>query len=116
MLVGSRLKEARKKLDYTQEKLAELIGVTKGAVSLYENERRNPNLETLIEISFALGVSANYLLGQDVMVEVESEEIPSFSSLTKDEYLFITELRKDKIHYETLFNDYKRGLELIKRL
>ena len=116
MLVGSRLRESRKKLNYTQEKLAELIGVTKGAVSLYESEKRNPNLETLIEISYALGVSANYLLGQDVIVEIESDDIPQFSSLTKEEYLLITELRKDKIHYETMFNDYKRGLELIKRL
>ena len=116
MIVGSRLKEARLKLNYTQEKLAKLIGVSKGAISLYENEKRNPNLETVIELMYTLGVSSDYLLGADVIVEVEGDEITKFGTFTKNEFLFINELRKDKIHYETLFSDYKRGLELIKRL
>ena len=116
MLIGSRLRDARKRFNYSQEQLAKLIGVSKGAISLYENEKRNQNMDTILEIMYALGVSSDYLLGADVIVEIESDEIQKFGAFTKEEFLFINELRKDKIHYETLFSDYKRGLEIIKRL
>ncbi len=115
MLKGERLREARKKLNYTQNDLAERLGVSKSAISLYESEKRNPNLETLIEMTYLLGVSADYLLGFDVIVEVKDSPTPTFAALTHDELAFINELKKDKFYYEMLFLDYKRGVEIIKQ-
>ena len=43
MLIGKRLREARKAHNLSAEQLGNMIGVTKAAVSLYENEKRNPN-------------------------------------------------------------------------
>ena len=116
MLVGSRLRECRVNNNYSQEALAKELGLSKSAISLYENEKRNPNLETVIELMYLLGVSADYLLGADAIVEVKDVKTPKFAFLTKDELAFINELRKDKIHYDILFRDYKRGVEYIKRM
>ena len=115
MIVGSRLKEARKKLNFTQEELGKELGLSKAAICLYEKEKRNPNLDTIVELMYLLGVSADYLLGADVIVEVKNMDRPKYSTLTKDELYFINELRKDKIRYEILFQDYKRGIEIIKQ-
>ncbi|MBQ6841529.1 MAG: helix-turn-helix transcriptional regulator [Bacilli bacterium] len=115
MLVGARLKEARKSKNLSQEQLGELLGLSKSAISLYESEKRNPNLENIVEMMYILGVSADYLLGTDVIVEVQNASTPSYQTLTKEEMAFINELRKDRILYEILFTDHKRGVEIIKQ-
>ena len=115
MVVGSRLREARKKIGLTQEALGNLIGVGKSAVCCYEKESRNPTLESIIEMIDVLGVSADYLLGTDVVVETNTEEIPKFRTMTNEEIAFVDEIRKDKIVYEILFQDPKRGAELVKK-
>ena len=68
MSIGSRIKEARKKRKLTQEELAALIGVTKGAVANYENEVSIPKIEILYKLFDALKCDANYLY-QDDMVQ-----------------------------------------------
>ena len=45
MLIGKRLREARKAHNLSAEQLGNMIGVTKAAVSLYENEKRNPKMD-----------------------------------------------------------------------
>lgn len=115
MVVGARLKEARRNQNLSQEELGKLLGLSKSAISLYENEKRNPSLENIIEMMYILGVSADYLLGTDVIVEVKDANIPKFRAFTKDEVAFINELRKDRILYEMLFRDSKRGVEIIKQ-
>lgn len=115
MLVGVRLKEARKSKGLSQEKLGNLLGLSKSAISLYESEKQNPNLENVVEMMYILGVSADYLLGADVIVEIKDSEMPKYQMLTKEEMAFLNELRKDKILYEILFNDHKRGIEIIKQ-
>ncbi len=115
MLVGSRLKEARKKNNLTQEDLGNLIGVSKSAICCYEKETRNPTLETIIEIMYVLGVSSDYLLGADIIIKTEIVENPKYRTMTKEEVMFIDELRKDKIVYDILFQDPKRGSDLVKK-
>lgn len=113
MLIGKRLREARKAHNLSAEQLGNMIGVTKAAVSLYENEKRNPKIETLIEIMYALGVSSDYLLGADKFVELKDPTI-HYETLTNEEMMFINELRKDKIFQERLLSDPKEGIKIIK--
>ena len=115
MLVGNRLKEARKKENLTQDELGKLIGVSKSAICCYEKETRNPTLETVIELMYVLGVSSDYLLGADIIIKTQVIENPKYRTMTKEEVMFIDELRKDKIVYEILFQDPKRGSDLIKK-
>lgn len=115
MLVGSRLKKARKSRGYTQEELGKLIGVGKSAICCYEKETRNPTLESVLELVYALGVTADYLLGTDEIIKTEVVETPEYRTMTKEEVMFINEIRKDKMLYEILFDDPKRGSDLIKK-
>lgn len=115
MLVGSRLKEARKKQNLSQEALGKLLGLSKSAINLYENEKRNPSIENIIEMIYILGVSADYLLGTDTIVEVVETKSPKYRAYTKEEIAFLDELKKDPILYEILLGDYKRGIEIIKQ-
>lgn len=70
-----RLREARKKRGYTQESLAEQIGVKKSTVNGYEKGNSEPDMEKMSALMKVLGVDANYLL-QDEMSE---ENRPTFS-------------------------------------
>ena len=62
-----------------------------------------------------LGVSADYLLGTDNLIRVDTDVLPEYRTMTNEEVTFINELRKDKLVYEILFEDPKRGSELIKK-
>ena len=114
MFSGQRLREARIEKGFTQEQLGDIVGVTKGSISLYESNKRTPKLEIVLELMYALGVSADYLLGADVIVEVKDLEEPKYRLFTEDEVKFIEELRKDDFIYNVLFQDPKSGIEIIK--
>ena len=115
MFNGSRLKEARLEKGFTQEALGEMIGVTKGSISLYESGQRTPKLETVLELMYTLGVTADYLLGADVVVEVKDISEPKYRVFTENEVKFIEELRKDDFLYSVLFQNPKEGIEIIKK-
>lgn len=114
MINGKRLKELRKAKGLNQTELGDILGVSKSSICCYENGTRNPSLETVIELMQLFGVSADYLLGTDSLVKVVEEEEVRYASLTKEEILFIEELRKNKFVYNILLDDPKRGAELIK--
>ena len=61
MNIGKKIKDARLSLNMTQEDLAKRIGVSKNAISNYENGVSTPKLELLCAIMKHLEVDANYL-------------------------------------------------------
>lgn len=113
MLLGSRLKEARRKAGLTQSELGKKVGVSKSAICSYEKETRNPTLDTIYDFVEVLGVPSDYLIGADVIVQID--ETPQHRALTKEEMKFIEILRKDEVIYEMLFEDGKRGSDLVKQ-
>ena len=116
MLNGSRLREARKSKGLTQEKLGDLIGVGKSAICCYEKETRNPTLEAVIEMMHVFGVSADYLLGSDYLIKtLDKDNNEQYVAVTKEEIIFIEELKKNKMVYDILLQDPKRGADLVKK-
>lgn len=81
-----RLRQLRVDKHLRQEQVANLIGVTKGAVSAYENDIRQPSYDVLIRLANLYRVSTDYLLGrQDVrMLDI--------SGLTTAEAVAISDL------------------------
>lgn len=61
--VGSRIKDLRVSQKITQNDFASRLGVTKSAISSYENGSRLPSYDILIKISRIFKVSTDYLLG-----------------------------------------------------
>ena len=116
MLNGNRLREVRKQKGLTQTELGELIGVGKSAICCYEKETRNPTLEAVIEMVHVFGVSADYLLGADYLVKIsDNTKDIQYVQMTREEIIFIDELKKNRMVYEILLQDPKRGADLIKK-
>lgn len=60
-----RLKDLRMAKGITQDEFAKLTGLSRSAVGMYENGKREPNLETLELIADFYNVDLNYLLGKE---------------------------------------------------
>ena len=59
---GDRIRELRDDRKWTQERLAEGAGMSKGFLSDVENNKRNLSADYALKIANALGVSLDYLL------------------------------------------------------
>ena len=58
-----RLKALRIEKKLSQPELAQLIGVSKGMISFWENGINEPTISNLIKLTQVFDVSTNYLLG-----------------------------------------------------
>lgn len=65
MAFSERLKELRIKRGYSQTQLADELGLTKSAISMYENGKRKPDYEILEAIADLFNVDMNYLLCEE---------------------------------------------------
>lgn len=63
-MLEKRIKELREKAGLTQKELAEKLGLTDGAIGLYEVGKRNPSLSILNKLADFFDVSIDYLLGR----------------------------------------------------
>ena len=60
------LYEIRRKRGYSQLKIAMDLNISREAISYYENGKRCPNLEMLVQLSKYFNVSIDYLItGKD---------------------------------------------------
>lgn len=62
-MFAQRLKELRKEKHMTQVQLAELLGVSKGTVAMWEIGKREANFETLNALSTIFDRRIDYILG-----------------------------------------------------
>ena len=60
--IGESIAEARKKRNYTQQDLAEEVGVSVQAVSKWENGRNLPDIENLLRIAEITNVPYSFLI------------------------------------------------------
>ncbi len=74
MSFGTKLQELRKEKGMTQEELANDLAITPQSVSKWENEQSTPDLDTLVKIAKILGVSCDYLLGNEVEAKVSVKD------------------------------------------
>lgn len=66
---GEKLKALRLEKGYTQQQLAERVGLVKGSISAYEQSAKYPSIDVLIKLCDLFGVSADYLLGLSDSIE-----------------------------------------------
>ncbi len=62
--IGSRIKQLRKEMDYTQDDLAKILSITRSALANWETGRVLPDPISLIKLADVLGVTVDYLLGR----------------------------------------------------
>lgn len=81
-----RLRQLRLDKRLRQDQVARLVGVSKGAISAYETDIRQPSYDVLIRLANLYRVSADYLLGRT------DDRTLDISGLTAREVVMITEL------------------------
>lgn len=108
MTNGERIKYLREKNGFTQKDIATKLGVEPAAISKYELDMREPNIEAIKKLSTIFNVSIDYLLGRtpDVFVdETDRESLDIY--LIKKKYDF----SKKKI--KNLKKEYKNENSII---
>ncbi len=135
MTFAEKLKELRAGAGWSQEKLAEKLGLSRQAVTKWETDAGTPELENLIAVSGLFGVSIDELLSNEVVKTAPADFL--YESVTEYDIdepkhydmklggaktLFISGYEGEKIivrlasnTIETLHSDFKVRIDDIKR-
>ena len=65
MTLGEKIQALRKSHSWSQEQLAERIGVTRQALSKWENGTAIPDTNNVVQLAKLFGVTTDYLLMED---------------------------------------------------
>ena len=119
MIIGERVKEARKNKNLSQQQLGDMLGVSKVSICGYENGVRIPTIENFVQLLDILDLSADYLLGRETFKHLRTqsaEEDEEYKvKLSKEDINIIKELKNNSVLHNKLRNDPKRTIELINR-
>lgn len=112
MSFGSRLKEKRESLNITQPQLAEMLGVSKGAIGNWETDVNSPRSTLLYDLFDILHCDANYLF-QDEMKELKYKDKATpeeFENIIK-KYRLLDDHGREMVDF-TLNKEYERSKAL----
>ncbi|MCR5307566.1 MAG: helix-turn-helix domain-containing protein [bacterium] len=93
--IANRLQQLRKEKGYSQEELAQALGLSRQAVSKWERAESSPDTDNLICLAKLYGMSLDELLNTDESVEeirertIEVEEEKAKEKENDDEYIRI---------------------------
>jgi len=62
---GKVLRDLRLQANLSQSELAQILGISRSAVSSYENGTREPNYNVLLKVAAFFNVSTDYSLGHE---------------------------------------------------
>ncbi len=84
MTLGDKLAKLRKENNYTQEQLANILGVSRQAVSKWESDTTYPETDKLLKLGELYQCSMDYLLkeGDKARTESKQESIPCSHTIT----------------------------------
>ena len=75
-ILSERIHELRMRQGYTQVSLAKKLGVSKQAVSNWENGNIQPSIYMLIRIADLFSVTTDYLLGREYVLQADLSRLP----------------------------------------
>lgn len=114
MILADKIINLRKKNGWSQEELAEKLGVTRQSISKYEGAQSIPDLDKILKLSEIFGVTTDYLIKDELeeeeytpsqMQENESESDRSVHKVTMEmanEYLQIIDWLAGKTAFATM--------------
>ena len=75
MMLGPRIAMLRRERRLSQAELARLLKISPSAVGMYEQSRREPSAQLLVDMARIFGVSTDYLLTGQAKTPAESETL-----------------------------------------
>ena len=99
MILGDKIMNLRKKNSWSQEELAEKLGVSRQSISKYESAQAVPDMEKILKLSRIFGVTTDYLIKDEIEdLEFSEEDYEEDRKLIKlsmeeaNEYLDLKEV------------------------
>lgn len=68
-MFSKRLREIRMKCGFTQQNMADKLGISLNAYQKYEQSERSPSLDCLVRIADIFEISLDYLLCRDDFIK-----------------------------------------------
>lgn len=108
MTLGDKLSSLRRENNYTQEQLADVLGVSRQAISKWESDATYPETDKLIRICKLFHCSTDYLLLEDEdCSEKQKQSIPACNCLP-DNQLLMSEVLK---YIDMLFSHQRKNIK-----
>ena len=76
MILADKIMENRKKNGWSQEELAEKLGVSRQSVSKWESAQAVPDIKKILQLSEIFGVSTDYLMKDEIEQSAENAPAP----------------------------------------
>ena len=76
MILADKIIENRKKNGWSQEELAEKLGVSRQSVSKWEGAQAIPDIKKILLMADLFNVSTDYLLKDDIEAEEHADIVP----------------------------------------
>ena len=88
MTLGEKLSKLRKEYNYTQEQLADILGVSRQSISKWESDIAYPETDKLIKMGKLFECSMDYLLNEDITEKqgIEPKETETFWDKFKKQF------------------------------
>ena len=83
MTLGEKLSKLRKENNYTQEQLADILGISRQSISKWESDIAYPETDKLIELGKMFDCSMDYLLKEDI-TEKNSVQASGFTEKVEE--------------------------------
>ncbi|UZQ49801.1 helix-turn-helix domain-containing protein [Clostridium kluyveri] len=88
MNFGNILSDLRNKANITQQELANVLGISRGTIGMYEIGKRDPDTDTLLKIAKYFDVSIDYLLGhsdvRNPYIDIQNDSQEKTKNIKKD--------------------------------
>lgn len=82
MSFGDKVRQIRKEKQLTQQELAQQLGISRRALSSYENNSSRPrSIESYRRLAKILGVNVNFLLRDEYMGDVDVQRFKEDAAL-----------------------------------
>src|SRR5665647_1351846 len=101
--IGKRIQTLRTNSGMKQEELANRIQKGKGTVSNYETGARDPDLDTVVDISKVFDVSTDYLLGITKYANSSDEIEQRFNNLSNAQAVLEGIGKRERIIFDEFF-------------
>ena len=88
MTLGEKLSKLRKEYNYTQEQLADILGVSRQSISKWESDIAYPETDKLVKMGKLFECSMDYLLNEDIAEKqgIEPKETETFWDKFKKQF------------------------------
>ena len=103
MEIGQKLRNKRLEYGFSQEVLAEKIGVSRQTISSWENDRSYPDIGSILKLSDLYEISLDELLKEDEKMRKHMEES---ASLTNKWYALLMDLAVSMIPISMLLSHW----------